>query len=743
VIRRVLLVGSSLVLLALFIGNSAARPAGADAGTLTPTLVWERDFPGVTFLESSPLAVTLATPAVMVGGEDGGLYALDIANGTPEPGWPQHLPYPIESSPAALETASGGSLIAVGSGKGQSTVARFCSGGSADAFRSDGTHLWSQTGTDPDCNSEPFAAGPTIGDVNSDGDVDVFFPSLGERCYIDSLADGALDAPYPCADSVKGSAALVQSSPGAVDLVFGGDATGGSTPGSFNGGRIRRITGAGQTLWDYHLDEQVRGSVAVGDVDGTRQESVISGAGDFWLQHGGATGSTRIFKLDLAGNLVCSRDLGGVTLGSPALADVAGTGHAYIVIGTAEGPNPGKVWVLDGACNPIPGWAGRDSGGGVVIGGITTADFNGDGHQDLLVPTGGGVFVYDGATGAKMFGLDEGQVGFQNSPLVTDDGGGALGMTVAGTRPNGTGVVQHWQARAPAGGGTATLGAIGWPTFHHDARRTGNLVPPSAVQDLCANAGNQGYWFVANDGGVFSFCGARFHGSGAGVTSASVVGMAPSATGGGYWLASADGGVLAFGDAPFEGSASAGGIQLARPVVGMGRTPSGRGYFLVASDGGIFAFGDAVFLGSTGAIRLNQPIVGMAVTPSGHGYWLVAADGGIFAFGDAMFLGSTGAIKLNRPIVGMARTPSGGGYYLVASDGGIFAFGDAVFYGSTGAIRLNQPIVGMAVTPSGHGYWLVAADGGIFAFGDARFLGSTGAIRLNRPIVSMAVPGGP
>ena len=202
-----------------------------------------------------------------------------------------------------------------------------------------------------------------------------------------------------------------------------------------------------------------------------------------------------------------------------------------------------------------------------------------------------------------------------------------------------------------------------------------------------------------------------------------------------YWLAAEDGGIFAFGVAGFHGST--GDIPLNQPVVGMAATPSGNGYWLVASDGGIFAFGDAGFHGSTGNIVHNQPVVGMAATPSGNGYWLVASDGGIFAFGDAVFHGSTGDIALNQPVVGMAVTPSGNGYWLVASDGGIFAFGDAGFHGSTGAIALNQPVVGMAATPTGNGYWLVASDGGIFAFGDAEFHGSMGSIPLNQPIVGM------
>jgi SpoIID/LytB domain protein len=196
----------------------------------------------------------------------------------------------------------------------------------------------------------------------------------------------------------------------------------------------------------------------------------------------------------------------------------------------------------------------------------------------------------------------------------------------------------------------------------------------------------------------------------------------PSGGDNGYWLLGDDGGIFTFGAAGFYGST--GGMHLNRPVRGMAPTPSQLGYWLVASDGGIFSFGDARFFGSMGAVVLNQPVVGMAATPAGRGYWLVASDGGIFSFGDAKFLGSMGAVRLNQPVVGMAATPTGRGYWMVASDGGIFSFGDAGFYGSMGAVRLDQPIVGMVPTSDGRGYLLVGRDGGIFAFGDAHFEGS-------------------
>jgi Tol biopolymer transport system component/ribosomal protein L24E len=252
-----------------------------------------------------------------------------------------------------------------------------------------------------------------------------------------------------------------------------------------------------------------------------------------------------------------------------------------------------------------------------------------------------------------------------------------------------------------------------------------------------AGPATRGYWFVAADGGIFSFDDAAFYGSTGDLRlNKPIVGMAPTPTGAGYWFVASDGGIFAFGDAAFRGST--GSLRLNKPIVGMAPTPSGKGYWFVASDGGIFSFGDAGFYGSMGASRLNKPIVGMAATPSGKGYWFVAADGGMFVFGDAKFWGSTGKTAPRFPIVGMSATPSGQGYWLVGSDGAVYPFGDAKFFGSMGGKPLALPVVGMAPTPTGAGYWLVASDGGIFSFGDARFHGSTGDIRLNQPIVGMA-----
>jgi hypothetical protein len=370
---------------------------------------------------------------------------------------------------------------------------------------------------------------------------------------------------------------------------------------------------------------------------------------------------------------------------------------------------------------------------GRVIGSVVVANLTRGSSQDVLVPTTAGVEVLDGASGTELTVLSP-DLGFQNSPLVTDDPNGDIGITVAGYDGTNQGEVRHYEILGSDG--AAAIGPTSWPMFHHDPQRTGVIgtAPPQAPCTTPSGA-FPGYTLASADGGVFAF-GTPFCGSAGGLAlHAPVVALTTVPEGGGYWLAGADGGVFAYGGAPYYGSM--GGVRLAKPIVGMAATRDGHGYWLVGADGGVFAFGDAGYFGSVSGLHLAAPVVGIAPSVDGAGYWLVGADGGVFAFGDAQYFGSMGKHKLRKPVVAMAVDVNTAGYWLVASDGGVFAFG-APFFGSLGAYKLSRPVVGMAATTGGYGYWLVGADGGVFAFGDAPFDGSTAQIPLKAPVRGIA-----
>jgi hypothetical protein len=64
--------------------------------------------------------------------------------------------------------------------------------------------------------------------------------------------------------------------------------------------------------------------------------------------------------------------------------------------------------------------------------------------------------------------------------------------------------------------------------------------------------------------------------------------MTPTPDGQGYWLVAQDGGVFSFGDAGFYGSLGGSGVD---DVIGMFPAADGHGYSVVEQDGKANAFG--------------------------------------------------------------------------------------------------------------------------------------------------------
>ena len=675
---------------------------------------------------SSPNVATLAGgPSVVVGDEAGYVYTFNLATGAKE--WTYDAGAPVNSTPSvAAVTGSSLDSVFVGTGDAAEPTA-----GGYQAISPSGSDQWFVRESNPGSDATPnngVQASLAVG--NLQGSTDVTAGSLGQEQDALTASSGSMLSGFPWfqADSNFTTPALADLyANGQTEIIEGGDSTAGLAYGQTyaNGGHLRVLSSGGGLDCQYNTNETVESSPAVGEFLGGSSVGIVFGTGATYNQ----SDTDKLIAVNSQCQAVWIAALDGNTKSSPALADVLGNGQLQVVEGTDNGTS-GTVYALNGANGAVL-WS---TNVGRVIGSVVTANL-GSGYQDVLAPTVNGVVVLDGTTGAVITTLQP-DTGFQNSPLVTDDPNGTIGITLAGYQSGGS-VIYHYEIAGSNGSLADESGA--WPQFHHDPQLTGDPGTPVSLQVPCnAPAGGpNGYDLTASDGGIFDFGNLPFCGStGSILLNKPVVGMATTHDGGGYWLVASDGGIFAFGDATFYGST--GSIHLNAPIVGMAATPDGRGYWLVASDGGIFSFGDANFFGSTGGMHLNRPIVGMASTPNGLGYWLVASDGGIFSFGNAHFYGSTGAMHLNAPVVGMASAAGGLGYWLVASDGGIFSFGNAHFYGSTGGMRLNAPIVGMAATSSGAGYRFVASDGGIFNFGNAVMYGSMGGKPLNKPVVGMA-----
>jgi hypothetical protein len=699
---------------------------------------------GAPIARSSPTVADLdGQPSVVVGDRRGYVYAFHLHSTSMTPTSVAGFPTTNESgpidSPPSIQPSGGGSSIIVGSGDDADPRT-----GGYTAYSAGGHQLWFTRVVNPSSDTAPdggVQAGITLGTLQ--GGAGAVAGSLGQVSYALDAANGRPLTGWPFfnSDSTHSTAALADLyGTGQNQIIVGGDQSAGVGRGQryTDGGHLRILSAQGQQICRADTDQVVDSSPAVGGILAGGKTGIVVGTGSYFS---GAPDTDTVKAYDGDCQLQWSTRVDGSTFSSPALSDVLGNGSLQVVEGTDRYPaDAGSVWVLDPE-NGRTLW--RTAVDARIIGSVVTADLTGEGYDDVIAPTTAGAVVLDGRTGQQVADLSP-DLGLQNSPLVTDDPGGAAGITLAGytasgtTDPAGVGRIDHYQITGS--NGALAVGAGSWPMFHRNPQLTGNAggTPSRGSIPWCSvpAAVFTGYHLAASDGGIFSFGGAPFCGSTGGIhLNAPVVALAQSPLSGGYWEVASDGGIFAFGGARFYGSM--GGHHLNKPVVGMAATPDGRGYWEVASDGGIFAFGDAHYYGSMGGRTLTKPVVGMTSSTEGNGYRLVASDGGIFSFGGAPFLGSMGGLPLNKPVVATVNDTNPGGYWEVASDGGVFSFGGAPFYGSTGAIRLNRPVVGMAQTANGSGYRFVASDGGIFSF-EAPFLGSMGGRRLARPVVGMS-----
>ncbi|HUF32672.1 MAG TPA: FG-GAP-like repeat-containing protein [Acidimicrobiales bacterium] len=438
-----------------------------------PTLRWERTIGLVR--ESSPGVADLdgdGRPDIVVGSHDGRVNALRASDGGLTPGWPQPTGHPINSSAALVDTTRNGRPeVHIGSGTDGT------SGGGLFSFRADGHVRWRYSASDRVFPSPSIHSTPALGDVTGDGQLDAVVGSLGlESVHAVDLHGVRLPGfPFYTDDTVFSSPALIDiTGNGRNDIVIGADSSPG--PGAHidhQGGHLWALTGAGGEIWRFRVDDIIRGAPSIGDIDGDGRPDIVFGGGDYW----GGADSVKVWALELDGQLKPGwpKVTDGVTNASPTLADLTGDGRLDVAIGTFGSSHGrgagGSVYAWNGAGQALPGYP-RASGGGVVLGQIATADLNGDGAQDLLVPTGGAVFAYTGRGGHRLFALAEGHgIGFQNTPLVADlDGNGHLDIVVAGFR-SGDGVVQRYEL--PAAG---EVGRLAWPQFRRNAARTGTIL---------------------------------------------------------------------------------------------------------------------------------------------------------------------------------------------------------------------------------------------------------------------------
>ena len=337
------------------------------------------------------------------------------------------------------------------------------------AYGPNGQSLWQTAVTDPTTDKHPAAgvqASLTVADLQ--GGTDVFAGSLDQESYALNASNGSVLPGWPFfdADSVFSTAATGDLyGTGQQELVLGGASSAGSALGlSYTqGGHLRVLNAQGGQMYDFDPNQEVDSSPAIGAFLAGGAPGIVVGTGSYYP---GASDTDTIKAFTTRLGLVWSDTLDGLTNSSPALANVEGGSQLDVVEGT-DTATSGSVWVLNGATGATV-W--HQPVVGRVIGSVVAADLTGSGYQDLLVPTVHGVEVLDGRTGTEVTVLGN-KLGFQNSPLVTDDPNGTVGITVAGYNGANQGVIQHYEI--PGSNGATAVGPGAWPMFHHDPGLSG------------------------------------------------------------------------------------------------------------------------------------------------------------------------------------------------------------------------------------------------------------------------------
>ena len=448
--------------------------------------VWSRTLPdkGAPIALSSPNVATLGgVPAVVVGDRAGRVYAFSLASGDVVRGWPATTRgIPVDSTPSVAALKAGGDEDTVFVGVGNSSTPH---AGGYEAFNSNGTERWyvavENPATDPQAGrTSAVRASMAVGDLQGTG-TDVVAPSLGQEEYAIDAATGATLPGFPwfTSDSGFGTPALADLyGNGKTEIVEGGDQSPGLAYGVrySQGGHLRVLAATGHSATanpaggldcEYNTDQVVQSSPAVGGFLAGGATGIVVGTGTYWPH---ASETDKLLGFGVHCNLVWQASLDGATLSSPALADIEGNGTLDVIEGTDNGKGGGSVYALNGATGEVL-W--RQRVGGEVIGGVVTANL-GHGQQDVIVPTTEGTFVLSGRTGHLVTTLEL-SLGLQNSPLVTDDRNGTIGITVAGYNGYNEGEIEHFEIRGSHG--TGVNGAGAWPMFHHDPQLTGNAGP--------------------------------------------------------------------------------------------------------------------------------------------------------------------------------------------------------------------------------------------------------------------------
>jgi hypothetical protein len=343
-----------------------------------------------------------------------------------------------------------------------------------------------------------FAA-PQVGDINSDGYVDVVQASWDHHLHVyDGRYFGSgtttrevTGFPFFAKDTIWSTPVIMDMNRDAVaDIVLGYDCDGVQGQDCYavrnlyqRGGYVTILHGRGpyagkpHTGWPRFVRDQVIwSSPAVTDLNRDGSLDVVVGTGTMPM-----TGGRMVLAFDRRGNNLPGFPVavGGRVMASPAIGDLDNDGSkeiaviaddAYLYVINRDGRIRFKKCITNSG-EGCPSTSAR------LHGSASIADVNGDGRQEVVTGGEQHVYVISGA-GATMFsGLLWGNGGpiysvpFVAAPTVANIDGRAMIYVAAGNPGSpGYGEIYGWRMLSQAGPSQ-------WPTWRQNFRRTGRLEP--------------------------------------------------------------------------------------------------------------------------------------------------------------------------------------------------------------------------------------------------------------------------
>jgi outer membrane protein assembly factor BamB len=278
------------------------------------------------------------------------------------------------------------------------------------------TPKWEFKTEAPETGKPLVWSSPALGDVDSDGRIEVIVGADDKNVYVLDGANGVEKWRFSTTSRVRASPTLADvDGDGRLEILIA------SSQIYALDARARRVK------WAYRLATTSFSSAAVGDIDGDKQLEVVVGSYDNTVY--ALSGPTGTLKWKFyAGNSVES---------SPALGDIDGDGKIEVIFGQGfiAGNNPKGVYALRGT-DGARKWFFNLGVDQRVISSPALADIDGDGKIEVVIGSNANkLYVFEGqgdAQGnAKIKYIHETGYYIESSPTLGDiDGDGKIEIVV-------------------------------------------------------------------------------------------------------------------------------------------------------------------------------------------------------------------------------------------------------------------------------------------------------------------------